>query len=136
MGWKGIAGQWIGCCHFFSGLGLCVSLVSCFVFVQPLTVEVKAAAGYPEDGNFGIQYYRSNLEICEVYPGKWADQNTNLQDYVGYCITKINGTDMSDGEQFNAFKRKCEPGEPLVFTLAQVSQQNKELSSFWYLRIS
>ena len=94
-------------------------------------MEVHAKSGCPQGKNFGINYNFNTLELLEVYPGLWADNQTDLRKNIGDRLVKINDTPVSNCKEWKRAKEALVEGDDVVFTIAkaeaQVEAKNRNL---------
>ena len=61
-------------------------------------VTTSKTRGYPTNGKDGIKV--KNMRIEKIKPDSWADNNTDLSNYINWRIIKINDVDVEDASSF------------------------------------
>lgn len=68
--------------------------------------------------SWGIIFNGFHLET--VIPGYWAADHTNLADFIGYTIVKVDDFDVSSREELHVAKEQLAGKEDVVFTLQKI----------------
>ena len=94
-----------------------VFLILYFLFVHfSLHKTVVSRSGYPADKTFDISV--DGHTLVKVKKGGWADRHTDLGNYIGYQIVKINSMDTDNFDELVEAKRSLIVGQEVVFTVS------------------
>lgn len=79
---------------------------------------VKARKCWAEGEKLGITFTAfRRLEIKHVADGKWASENTNLAEYVGYTLVKVNDNLVTNIDHASAAQKQFAGQEEVLLTL-------------------
>lgn len=78
---------------------------------------VEAKQGFPETRMFNFSRIGNSTTLSVVTKGGWAEEHTNLQEFIGWDFVKINSEDVATIEEFNRVKAALNPGDPVTFTM-------------------
>lgn len=92
---------------------------------------VESTARYPEHGNDGITV-TDNLQIIGIEPESWACQNTNLREYAGWSIQKINDHPVPNIQEINKILRlQTSSPNQVKFTLVKNDEEYQKYIDLW-----
>ena len=89
--------------------------------------KVASTKGYSKEQSWGIVFFKDTLVIKKVDKGGWIDKCTDLEQYIGWRIVKLNSKKVTDLKDLATVKKSVSGMEkPVIFTLQKSKSKDSK----------